>query len=218
MLQQNKISKDRAIALRLQGKSYKEISQELSCSVDWCKRNLKGIKKQDISEQDYLGLLHKGRSFDCCTKPEILDKIQVPLTQTGKEHNKELMKATNRVKRKLQKEEDVIVRQAWVHPARARYSYNNMLSYINMLNEVLDEYVTQHLRECGFEDDSNYNSVLAFMVMNSQFGQRVLRNYSAGVFEAIDKTVDEIEERNGAMQGVELSPVQCTFKLDELPY
>lgn len=36
---------DQATNLRQQGWNYKEISRKLGVSVDWCKRNLKGIKK-----------------------------------------------------------------------------------------------------------------------------------------------------------------------------
>lgn len=38
------VDKQKALELREQGKSYAEISEELGCSIDWCKRNLKGIK------------------------------------------------------------------------------------------------------------------------------------------------------------------------------
>jgi len=39
------VDKQKAISLRLIGKTYKEISSELNCSVDWCKQNLKEFKK-----------------------------------------------------------------------------------------------------------------------------------------------------------------------------
>lgn len=40
----HKVDKARAICLRKQGNTYKQIAQELNCSVDWCKRNLKDVK------------------------------------------------------------------------------------------------------------------------------------------------------------------------------
>lgn len=194
------IDKEQAIALRLQGKSYKEIAQELGCSLDWCKRNLKGIKRKDISEEDYSLLVNKGRSFDCITKGDILSKVKQEDTPYDKDYSKNLNLAANRVKKKLNKEEDVIVRQAWIHPARAKYSYNSMLDCINNLNEFIDEQIRLHLMDCGFEDSTNcYNSALAFMVMNSQFGQRILKNYPVGVFESIQDAVEKIEERNGSV-------------------
>lgn len=40
------VDKEKAIQLRKQGKKYSEIATLLNCSVDWCKKNLKGIKKE----------------------------------------------------------------------------------------------------------------------------------------------------------------------------
>ena len=46
------IDKQKAIALKEQGLTNKEVAQELGCSEDWCKRNLKGIN--DVC-QNYTG-------------------------------------------------------------------------------------------------------------------------------------------------------------------
>lgn len=88
-----------------------------------------------------------------------------------------------------------------------------------MLNDTLDEYVRSHLYEVGFDNEDNYNAALAFMVMNSQFGQRIQKNYSTGVFDAIHNTVEVIEERNGSEEPPELVN-SSAFTLDEadLPY
>jgi len=213
------IDKQKALDLRMQGKTYQEIADELGCSLDWCKRNLKGVKRKDISEDDYSSLVSKGRSFDCITKNEIISKVKAPMSTNKAEYNKGLMLATGRVRRKLVKEDDVIVRQAWIHPARARFSYNNMLGFINCLNDTLDEYVRMHLSECGFEDDTNYNSALAFMVLNSQFGQRIMKRQPSAIFEAISDAVDDIEDRNGSGEiCIAESKEMQGISLEELPY
>lgn len=213
------INKEEALNLRLEGKTYQQISEILGCSLDWCKRNLKGTKRKDISEEDYNNLINKGRSFDCVTKGEIISKVNVSPSDSYKEYNKEAVRTANRVRRKLAKEGDVIVRQAWIHPARAKFSYDNMIMYINMLNDTLDEYVRSHLYEVGFDNEDNYNATLAFMVMNSQFGQRIQKNYSTAIFDSIHNTVEIIEERNGSEEPPELFK-SSTFTLaeEDLPY
>lgn len=213
------VNKEEALNLRLEGKTYQQISEILGCSLDWCKRNLKGTKRKDISEEDYNNLINKGRSFDCVTKGEIISKVNVSPSDSYKEYNKEAVRTANRVRRKLAKEGDVIVRQAWIHPARAKFSYDNMLMYINMLNDTLDEYVRSHLYEVGFDNEDNYNATLAFMVMNSQFGQRIQKNYSTAIFDSIYNTVEIIEERNGSEEPPELVN-SSTFTLaeEDLPY
>ena len=42
------IDKQRVIVLKEAGKTNKEISEILGCSLDWCKKNLRGIKKGKI--------------------------------------------------------------------------------------------------------------------------------------------------------------------------
>lgn len=71
------------------------------------------------------------------TKGEIISKVNVSPSDNYKEYNKEAVRTANRVRRKQAKEGDVIVRQAWIHPARAKFSYDNMLMYINMLNDTV---------------------------------------------------------------------------------
>ena len=44
-----------AIKLREEGLSYKQISAELGCSVDWCKRNLSSTTKNKLKEEKVSG-------------------------------------------------------------------------------------------------------------------------------------------------------------------
>ena len=43
------IDKPKAIQLRMDGLTYVRIAQILSCSVAWCKKNLKGIRPGVVS-------------------------------------------------------------------------------------------------------------------------------------------------------------------------
>lgn len=45
------IDKQKAIELKESGLTNKEVAMALDCSEDWCKRNLKGIKKKDIKKR-----------------------------------------------------------------------------------------------------------------------------------------------------------------------
>lgn len=216
------INLQEATAIRLQGKTYKQISEELGCSIIWCKTNLKGIKHRDISEQDFLELKAKGLGKECITKPEIFSKLNFSSFDGKSEEEVIKMKksALRRTKDKLLKDDpEVIIRQPWIHPERARQSYNSMIMYINMLNDVLDEYVRLHLIECGLDSSEHYESTLHFMVLNSQFGS--LQNaYQAGVFEAVQNTVDKIQERNGHTP-LELESKDTSWlgiDIEELPY
>lgn len=40
-------TKEEAVALRQQGKTYAEISKQIGVSLDWCKRNLKSVRQEE---------------------------------------------------------------------------------------------------------------------------------------------------------------------------
>lgn len=196
------IDKQRAIALKESGLTNKEVAQELGCSEGWCRKYLKGIKRKDIEPEDFKALQEKGKQPECITTGEVYSKL---LTTGNTQQDKKQKKlALRRTKDKLKEDKEVIIRQAWIHPERARFSFNNMIAYINDLNDRLDEYVMMHLAECGFTKDQIkgehlYNSTLAFMVKNSQYGN-LIGAFQQGVFESIESSLDTIEERNEQLE------------------
>ena len=69
------IDKQRAVELKESGLTNKEIAQRLGCSEDWCKKNLKGIKKKDIKPEDFEYLKTKGKGKSCITTGIVTGKI-----------------------------------------------------------------------------------------------------------------------------------------------
>lgn len=213
------IDKQKAIALKESGMTNREVAQELGCSEDWCKRNLRGIKKKDIEPEDFEYLKEKGKGKSCVTTGEIYNKL-LPVTE-AQDIKKAKKLALRRTKDKLKEDKEVIIRQAWIHPERARFSYDNMIMYINDLSDRMDEYVRMHLKECGFTKeemtDGLYNSTLYFLVKNSIFST-VSNGYQQGVFNAVDSSVEKIEERIEQLENVTLKPVHYDFQENDLPY
>lgn len=214
------IDKQRAIALKEAGKTNKEVAEILGCSEGWCRKYLKGIKRKDIEPEDFKELQQKGKSPKCITTGEVYSKL---LTTGNTQQDKKQKKlALRRTKDKLKEDKEVIIRQAWIHPERARFSYNNMLYYINDLNDKLDEFVRMHLAECGFtkeqiKDEHLYNSTLHFMVKNSQYGN-LIGSYQQGVFESIESSLDAIEERNEQSEFTITAKVLEGILESSLPY
>ena len=214
------IDKQRAIALKESGLTNKEVAQELGCSEGWCRKYLKGIKRKDIEPEDFKELQQKGKSPKCITTGEVYSKLLT--TGNTQQDRKQKKLALRRTKDKLKEDKEVIIRQAWIHPERARFSYNNMLYYINDLNDKLDEFVRMHLAECGFtkeqiKDEHLYNSTLHFMVKNSQYGN-LIGSYQQGVFESIESSLDAIEERNEQSEFTITAKVLEGILESSLPY
>ena len=52
--------KEKAKELRKQGKTYQQISEELGCSISWCKANLNGNRVlKDLSNKELLEEIRK---------------------------------------------------------------------------------------------------------------------------------------------------------------
>lgn len=214
------IDKLKAIELKESGLTNKEIALHLGCSEGWCRKYLKGVKRKDIEPKDFEALQEKGRSPKCITTGEVYSKLLAK--GNTQEDRKQKKLALRRTKDKLKSDREVIIRQAWIHPERARFSFNNMLYYINDLNDKLDECVRMHLAECGFSkeqirDENLYNSTLSFMVKNSQYGNLV-GAYQQGIFESIDSSLDGIEERNTQSEHRIHMRVLEGIQESELPY
>ena len=213
------IDKQKAVELKESGLTNKEVAQELGCSEDWCKRNLKGIKKKDIEPEDFEYLKEKGKGKSCVTTGEIYNKL-LPIAE-AQDIKKAKKLALRRTKDKLKEDKEVIIRRAWIHPERARFSYDNMIMYINDLSDRMDEYVRMHLTECGFTKeemtDSLYNSTLYFLVKNSIFST-VSNGYQQGIFNAVDSSVERIEERIEQLENVILKPLPYDLQEKDLPY
>lgn len=133
-------TKQQAIVLRQQGHTYPEISQALSVSVDWCKRNLKGVKvtkKVDpiLSEIMELALRPEG-----CTNYE--------LTGVVYKHNQELIGKGDYMssyKRKARsKNKNCLFRPAWISPTKAVESQQALYSLANDLYERIQEAVADY--------------------------------------------------------------------------
>jgi len=164
------VNKEKAIALRNEGLTYKEIAEILGCSVVWCKKNLKGVKvftTQDrIDRVDRIFRENKEKLrpylFDDIKQPKFIrtqmkvgnDYISARLnTETGeiKPYNynkpKELPKATPK-----KSQEDGFI-PLWVKDAEAmkNISIEDEIDYIvAVLNDVY----------CIFSLFSGYNELI----------------------------------------------------------
>lgn len=134
--------KEKAIALRKDGLTYKEIVIALdgAVSVDWCKKNLKGVKKERISD-------------DCIR--ELVERASMPSGITVYQANEIIFKHNRHTK--LSKEtlrsirnkakyasEKCLFRPAWIDPEKSIESYKSMMAYtIHLLGEI-DEIVRHY--------------------------------------------------------------------------
>ena len=69
-----KINFERAVLLRQQGFSYKNIAQQLGCSEAWCAKELKGVEKGEFLDE-------RGIQIKQDLKEETLKILEAAMTQ-----------------------------------------------------------------------------------------------------------------------------------------
>lgn len=137
--------KEQAIELRKQGRTYQQISDQLGVSVDWCKRQLKGVKKEKdlITEACLDELILKA------TRPEGVTVYEANAiifkhhkdNQLSKDQIKDMRrKASN-------KNKDCLFRPPWVDALAPTQSYKSMLAYITHMLDELDNIVRWYCEE-----------------------------------------------------------------------
>jgi len=127
--------KERALELRKKGLTYKEISSALdgAVSVDWCKRNLKAVQKEKITDACIEELIKEA------TKPEGISVYEANAIIYKRNQNKALSKdAVSNLRKKAKRtNEDCVFRPAWLDPVKPQDSYKTMFAYIDhLINEV----------------------------------------------------------------------------------
>ena len=152
-----------AIELRKQGLTYPEISNALNgaVSVDWCKRNLKQIKKEDndtlaLEEVTKLALRPEG-----VTNYEIVGVLYSLYGQEKAEMiRKDKQWLTKLKKRVRTKNTKAVFRPAWIDPTNPLQSLRTMNQQAHELYENI-----QHLVDQFIEDNPNTNRSSAMKEM-----------------------------------------------------
>lgn len=128
--------REKAESLRQKGHTYKEISQLLNgaVSVDWCKRNLKEVKKEKLTDACIEELILKA------TRPEGITVYEA--NSIIFKHNKDKNLSKDQIKNIRKKAStsntDCLFRPAWVSPTAPVESYKTFLAYASHLIDELD--------------------------------------------------------------------------------
>lgn len=129
--------KDKAIALRKGGLTYKEIVSALdgAVTVDWCKKHIKGVKKERISDDCIRELVERASALTGITvyqANEIIFKHN--------KHTKLSKEALRSIRDKAKyASEKCLFRPAWIDPEKSIQSYKSMMAYsIHLLDEIDD--------------------------------------------------------------------------------
>jgi len=130
---------EKAIELRKQGMKYKEISEQLGVSLDWCKRNLKSVKK----DSDVLIEACVNELVSKATKPEGLTVYEANAIIFKHHKEKQLSKDQIRsIRDKASNQNsDCVFRPPWVDATAPTKSYKSMMAYTSYMVDEMDNVV-----------------------------------------------------------------------------
>lgn len=182
--------------LRMLGLSYKQISEQLGCSVDWCKRSLNGVPKNMNEQEAIKALVQAAKSKAGVTNYEIVSKIrEVEPNSFSKEDKEKELKLLTKYKSKIKKEHGTLIRPFWAIPGKAKAIHQRILESAHSLTERLEEEVA-YIRE-DLEIEGKYaGSIRAEINRLTAEGSKQIRQGIEDYCSSLLDAVNEVERRN----------------------
>lgn len=190
------VDKLRALQLRESGSTHKQIADELGCSVDWCKQNLRGVKKYTNEETEVKGLILQATSKDAITTGDIKRSVRSLYPLDSSKESKELdVKAIRRFRGKVMLDSKSVVRPYWMQPKDSKLSLNLLLSAVNLVDEYVFEQVNHIRKELNL--DTSYIKSLTFAINQLTYAGSMSSNQPiTEVLENLTNIAEELERRN----------------------
>lgn len=153
------VDKTKAIKLREQGMSYKDVAQELGCSEAWCKINLKSVQK-NVGEKNAINhCISLALSLQGITYSEILRSIQSVYSYADtKEQRVEERKAMTRFRNAINKVGGTVIRPYWMQPANAQQSLTSVLQAVDDISVRINDEIEFIRRK--YDMNSSYDKSL----------------------------------------------------------
>lgn len=190
------IDRQKALELREKGATYAEIALELKCSVDWCKRNLKGVPKHTNEKEVVKDLIKRAKSKIAITSGDIvIESRKLHPNNFSKESMEAEVKHVKRLRDKVKTDKDSVIRPYWLEPTQSRGIFYAVLRTLQERDERLQEDIDAIRQE--FSLDTSYSDSLAYALLSmSAQGSKILKRSVVTEINRIEAIVDELEKRN----------------------
>lgn len=218
------VDKEKAKTLRQMGLNYQDIANEIGCSLDWCKRNLKGVPKG--SKEDQL----KRICVDLAKQPRGVDNYTLigEIIKVFPEHFKDNsltdggLLLLKRLKYHIKKEEGTLIRPTWLKPHHADDLFTSIIKIVDNLDRRMDEEIMELIDRVNPEKkeiSSMYKSIERQVFMLSSFGRQFHKQNIPELIASLEKTVEELKKRCPDVQKkVTYEPSLLDISDESLPY
>lgn len=212
------IDKEKARNLRMDGWSYQQIADEVGCSVQWCKTNLKSVPKNTKE----LDLLEKCISL--ARRPEGMSTLNLrykiiqhyPELNSEDGLSEEGLKLYKKLKVKIRENGGTIIRPAWLQADNVDNIFKAVLQAVDNLDRRVDEEIQDVLRIISppSKDRSYVYKSLENQIFNlTHIGRYFSKKEVGAVISSLEATVVELRKRVPQVQNT-ITPVNL-LELDD---
>lgn len=196
------VNKEKAKELRLQGCTYKEIAEELGCSIVWCKVNLKDVQKNTKEDATIKELIKNAKKPEGITSSEIWNSMRIihpcDPSLTNKESTMQDSKNAARFMYRIKKEDDALVRPYWMPPEDANLALKRVIQAVNLIDERLYEEVQGIMQELNL-DETHIRSLTRVITQLTYGGSLISSIDLMQRLESLQNTANELERRQAEL-------------------
>lgn len=212
-----------AISLRKEGKTYPEIVQlcaevdtSKSITLDWCKKELKSIPKEDVDfieeaclkQITILALLPKGVTFVECYK---IIAHNHKLDTSKPEQDYKVYELYKKYKAKVLKTEGTFFRPSSIQPNKAVKSFKQLLSCANYLYDSVADYVDDYCRD----NPETYPSAVRRELASIIFPELKVMGGGLARCNYLERAVETLAERVVQQEECVVQPIVAPLHFDD---
>jgi hypothetical protein len=186
------IDKQKAMDLKLSGLTHQQVAEQIGCSIDWCKRNLKGVRKRTKDSSLVDEIRRIGRASEGITKVHVFNLVREAYPKLLKQDLIEKVSETKKAARRGCK--DVTIRPDWMLPGRSKDSLGLMMSMaqevFDLMNTLGDKYRQEFNLDASYQKGIVYELSKLSAGENNKLMPMGLVKYGAHL-EGVADTMDE---------------------------
>jgi hypothetical protein len=212
------IDKNRAIEMRLAGATYPEISAELPCSLDWCKKNLQGIGSKTKTKNGELvtEIRQIGRTPKGITDSQVWRLVKDAYPLLDGKHLGEMVTDIKKQARRGCK--DVIIRPVWLTPEEPMDCLETIMVMGQQVHELLQGLAQRFCEEFDLDTACQKSVIYELTVLSAGEGSKLMPMGLLNHCSYLERIANTLITRNSERFGRTAFGPQSFIETDKKTY
>lgn len=200
--------KELAVQMRQAGSTYPQIAEATGYSLDWCKKNLGGVEKNQNERKAVKEAIKLAQCYKGITNGEIQQLIQTVYPyEDSKEYEQLMDKAMRRFKASINRAPNTLIRPYWMSYGRPQESFNLLLQATDTIMQTISSEVEFIRKQLDYND--SFDKSLRHAIINMLYcGGKSIGAVTADC-ERYENLVNQLKDRNSGLSKVG-GPESCT--------